>query len=64
MKAELLRSIVAAGEARKVGDVVELTKNEYDFLVSRGLVKTVVDKEVLEEKQPALRKANSKKTDN
>ena len=48
MKAELLRSIVAAGKARKVGDVVELSKNEYDFLASRGLVKKYNSKSELE----------------
>lgn len=64
MKAELLRSIVAAGKARNVGDVVELSKNEYDFLASRGLVKALPDEEILEEQQPpASRKARSKKVD-
>ena len=45
MKAELLRSIVAAGEARKVGDVVELSESEYQFLENRGLVKAITEEE-------------------
>ncbi|WP_116963087.1 hypothetical protein [Fastidiosibacter lacustris] len=72
MKVELLRSIVAAGQARKVGDVVELSAHEFDFLASRGLVKEVAKnllndeerpQDVEEDKKLVSRKASSKKAD-
>ncbi|MCF6777740.1 hypothetical protein L3V83_14310 [Thiotrichales bacterium 19X7-9] len=44
MKAILLRSIIAAGAPRKVNDVVEMSQAEYDFLVTRNLVKPYEEK--------------------
>ncbi len=64
MKVELLRSIVAAGQARKVGDVVELSAHEFDFLAARGLVQLYNPKEPEPEPEPEpeKKKASSKKT--
>ncbi|UTW43158.1 hypothetical protein KFE69_03155 [bacterium SCSIO 12844] len=44
MKAVLLRSIIAAGKPRKVNDVVDMSQAEYDFLVTRKLVKPYEEK--------------------
>jgi hypothetical protein len=35
---KMLRSVVAAGQARKVGDIVDLSEHEFNFLCSRSIV--------------------------